>query len=244
MLRWKQVADALGLRRSIVGVLVMVVLVGLGERMADRFLPVYLVALGSGLLWPGLLNALNNLLGALYSFPGGWLADRIGVKRSLLVFNLLSIAGFALVVAIPRWQAVAVGSLLFLSWSAISLPGTMGLISKALPKEKHVMGVSVHSLVRRVPMALGPLIGGLFIDALGPVTGVRVAFCAAILMAIVSLAVQQTLIEDDDQSALPQEPDKNPLRQFRRFSPKLKNLFVSDVLIRFCEQIPYAYVVL
>ena len=244
MPRWKQVADALGLRRSIVGVLVMAVLVGLGERMADRFLPIYLIALGSGLLWPGLLNALNNLLGALYSFPGGWLADRVGVKRSLLFFNLLSIAGFVLVVAIPRWQAVVVGSLLFLSWSAISLPGTMGLISKALPKEKHVMGVSVHSLVRRVPMALGPLIGGLFIDALGPVTGVRVAFCAAILMAIVSLAVQQTLIEDDDQSALPQEPDKNPLRQFRRFSPKLKNLFVSDVLIRFCEQIPYAYVVL
>src|SRR5207342_3143268 len=98
-------------------------------RMAERFLPVYLIALGSGMLWPGLLNALNNLLGALYSFPGGWLADRLGVKRSLLFFNLLAIGGFALVIAVPRWQAVVAGSLLFLSWSAISLPGAMGLIS-------------------------------------------------------------------------------------------------------------------
>src|SRR5262245_35488211 len=122
----QRIADALGLRRSIAGVLAITVLVGMGERIAERFLPVYLIALGSGMLWPGLLNALNNLLGALYSFPGGWLADRVGVKRALLLFNLLAIGGFVLVIAIPRWQAVIAGSVLFLSWSAISLPGTMG----------------------------------------------------------------------------------------------------------------------
>src|SRR5262245_58353669 len=140
--RFKTIVEALGLRRSIVGVLAMAVLVGMGERMSERFLPVYLLALGSGALGPGLLNTLNNLVGALYAFPGGWLADRLGVKRALLVFNLLAITGYLVVIAIPRWQAVVVGSLLFLSWSAISLPGTMGLISKALPKQKHVMGVS------------------------------------------------------------------------------------------------------
>src|ERR1019366_612143 len=168
--RWNKVAEALGLRRSMVGLLSMAVLVGMGERMAERFLPIYLLALGSGMYWPGLLNGLNDVLGALYAFPGGWLADRIGVKRSLLVFNLLAIAGFALVVAIPNWRAVVIGSFLFLSWSAISLPGTMGLVSKSLPKQKHVMGVSLHSLVRRIPMALGPVIGGIFIDAWGPAT--------------------------------------------------------------------------
>lgn len=237
----RKLAEALGLRRSIVGVLAMAVLVGMGERMADRFLPIYLLALGSGVLWPGLLQAITDVVGALYSFPGGWLAERLGMKRALLVFNLLAIAGYALVVAIPRWQAVVGGSLLFLSWSAISLPGTMGLIAKALPKSKHVMGVSVHSLVRRVPMALGPILGGVFIDAWGPVNGVRAAFCAAIAMALVAVVAQQALIEDDRDAALAL-PDPSPLRLFRAFSPQLKSLFVSDLLIRFCEQIPYAYV--
>ena len=46
------------------------------------------------------------------------------------------------------------------------------------------------------------------------------------------------------EHAAPQEIEKNPLRLLRGFSPELKNLLVSDVLIRFCEQIPYAYVVL
>jgi len=240
----QKLTEALGLRRSIAGVLAITVLVGMGERIAERFLPVYLIALGSGMLWPGLLNALNNLLGALYSFPGGWLADRVGVKRALLLFNLLAIAGFTVVIAIPRWQAVIAGSMLFLSWSAISLPGTMGLISKTLPAAKHVMGVSLHSLVRRIPMSLGPILGGIFIDRFGPVDGVRLAFAVAIALALVAVVAQQILIEPDDTSALPSAPARNPLRLFREFSPVLRSLFAADVLIRFCEQIPYAYVVL
>jgi MFS family permease len=242
--RPEKLVEAMGLRRSIVGILCMAVLVGMGERMSERFLPIYLVALGSGMLWPGFLNAINNLVSALYSFPGGWLAERIGPKRSLLVFNLMAIAGFALVAAIPRWQAVVAGSFLFLSWSAISLPGTMGLVSKTLPKQKHVMGVTLHSLVRRFPMALGPIVGGIFIDRFGPVTGVRLAFGAAIVMAAVALVAQQILIEDDEKTPVPAEFENNPLRLVKGFTPALRNLLVSDILIRFCEQIPYAYVVL
>ena len=100
---------------------------------------------------------MDNLLSALYSFPGGYLADRIGTKKSLLVFNLVAMAGFALVILIPAWQAVLVGAVLFISWSAISLPATMSLIYKVLPQNKRTMGVTMHSLVRRIPMALGPL---------------------------------------------------------------------------------------
>jgi MFS family permease len=80
--RLRPLLDFLGLRRRLVGLLVMVILVGLGERMAERFLPLYLVALGGGALAVGLLNGLDNLLSALYSFPGGYLADRLGTRRS------------------------------------------------------------------------------------------------------------------------------------------------------------------
>lgn len=241
--RGRQLVEMLGLRRSIVGALTMAVLVGMGEKMSERFLPIYLVALGSGMLWPGLLNALDNFVSALYSFPGGWLADRLGVKRSLLVFNLMSVAGYVFVIAVPRWQAVVVGSLFFMCWSAISLPATMGLVSKTLPKSKHVMGVTLHSLVRRFPQALGPIVGGILIDAYGPIVGVRLAFSGAIAMAFVALVAQQFLIEDDKNDPR-HEAESNPLVLLRGFGPSLRNLLVSDILIRFCEQIPYAYVVL
>ena len=195
--RATRISGFLGLQRSTVGVLAMVVLVGMGERMAERFLPIYMMALGGGALAIGLLQAMDNLLSALYSFPGGYLSDRIGTKKSLLVFNLVAMAGFALVILIPAWQAVLAGAVLFISWSAISLPATMSLMYKVLPQNKRTMGVSMHSLVRRIPMALGPLLGGLFIGVWGERDGVRLAFVAALAMAVVALVLQQRLIEDD-----------------------------------------------
>ena len=246
--RVAQVSGFLGLKRSTVGVLGMVVLVGMGERMAERFLPIYILALGGGALAIGLLQAMDNLLSALYSFPGGYLSDRMGTKRSLFVFNLLAMGGFVLVILIPAWQAVLAGAVLFISWSAISLPATMSLIYKVLPQNKRTMGVSMHSLVRRIPMALGPLIGGIFIGVWGETKGVRLAFGVALVMAAVALLLQQRMIEDDTRATFSGDVceltlEKNPLKLLRLMNPAMKGLLITDILIRFCEQIPYAFVV-
>jgi len=233
--------DFLGLRRNIVALLAMVVLVGLGEKMAERFLPIYLVALGGGAFSIGLLNGMDNLLSALYSYPGGYASDRLGYKRALILFNLIAMGGYLIVILVPTWPAVIVGSVFFLSWTAISLPATMDMVSQVLPKDKRTMGVSMHSLVRRVPMALGPLLGGWMIGLFGETSGVRLAFVIALVLGAVSLLMQQVLIGDRGEKG--RQAEGNPLRILSLMSPALRNLLVSDILVRFCEQIPYAFVV-
>ncbi|MEW6050371.1 MAG: MFS transporter [Candidatus Zixiibacteriota bacterium] len=241
----QRIIDFFALKRSMVGLLGMVILVGMGEKMAERFLPIYLIALGGGAISVGLLNGLDNLLSALYSFPGGYLSDRFGTKRALLIFNVLAMAGFLVVILVPTWQAVIIGSFLFLSWTAISLPATMSLVARILPRAKRTMGVSMHSLVRRIPMSLGPLLGGTFIGIWGETRGVRLAFVAALGMALVAAIMQQLLIENNSETdAINGKAEKNPLRLFREMTPEMKNLLASDILIRFCEQIPYAFVVI
>jgi len=237
----RQITDFLALRKNILALLAMVILVGLGEKMAERFLPLYLMALGGGAFSIGLLNGLDNLLSALYSFPGGYASDRMGYKRALLFFNLIAMAGYLVVVAVPRWQAVILGAILFISWTAVSLPATMEMLATVLPKNKRTMGVSMHSLVRRIPMALGPVIGGALIGALGEAQGVRLAFAIAFVLAGVSLALQQILIEDEKRS--PHEKSPSVSYGLGLLNKPLRNLLVSDILVRFCEQIPYAFVV-
>jgi MFS family permease len=243
----KHISDFLGLRRSTVGILFMVILVGMGERMAERFLPIYLIALGGGAISIGFLNGLDNLLSALYAFPGGYLSDRIGTKKALVVFNFTAMFGFLIVILIPQWQAVLLGAIFFLSWSAVSLPATMGLIARVLPMGKRTMGVSMHSLVRRIPMGLGPILGGVCIGIWGEQNGVRIAFVFAFILAVAATILQQILIEADppkgDVALSSKVPEKNPIKLFRDMSPSLKRLLVSDILVRFCEQIPYAFVV-
>jgi len=240
MIMSKKIFEFLGLKRNTAALLVMVILVGMGERMAERFLPIYLLALGGGILSIGYLNGANNLLNALYAFIGGYASDMLGYKRALLIFNVLAILGYLIVIVFPFWQAVIVGSLFFLSWTAISLPATMELVAKNLPMAKRTMGVSMHSLVRRIPMALGPIVGGTFIVWYGEKDGVRLAFGGAMLLGFVSLIFQQLLIESGAEK---KRAEGNPLKMWAQMPTQLKNLLVSDVLIRFCEQIPYAFVV-
>lgn len=174
-----------------------VILVGLGERIGERFLPVYLVAAGASLIAPSILNALDNFLSAIYSFPGGWISSKIGYKRALLYFNIFAIIGYIIVIIFPGWLPVIIGSVFFLSWSSLSMPAYMDLIRNELPKNKQVLGISLHSLIKRIPMAIGPLLGGVLVDTLGIQNGIRVAFIIATICSIFGIVIQQISLKDN-----------------------------------------------
>ncbi|MBA4364824.1 MAG: MFS transporter [Coprothermobacter sp.] len=231
------------LNSSMIALLAMVVLVGMGEKMAERFLPLYLMAVG-GTTWAvGSLNGMDNLLSALYSFPGGYLSDLLGYKKALIVFNLVAMAGYVIVILVPTWWAVLVGAVFFISWTAISLPAIMSLVSKAVPKDKRTMGVSLHSLTRRIPMALGPVVGGALIQVFGRIKGVRISFGVALLLGAVAILLEVFFIKEDPDAGKKDRAVR--LKDSIHFiTPDLRNLLISDILIRFSEQIPYAFVVL
>jgi len=237
-----RIKNFFGINKSMTGMIVMVVLIMLGEKMGERFLPLYILAIGGTNLAVGFLNAMDNLLSALYSFPGGYLSDKIGYKKALMMFTSIAMLGYLVVIIFQSWQAVFIGAVLFISWSAVSLPAIMSLISKSVPSNKRTMGITVHSTVKRIPMSLGPLLGGTFISIYGTTTGIRISFITAFVLGIVALFAIYFLMEDE--IVAPKSRNLKDLLRLKSFNPTLKNLLVSDILIRFAEQIPYAFVVI
>src|ERR1043166_3236234 len=241
----KNIGEFLALRRNtslLVGALVLALT---GERLWLGFAPKYLETLGGGVLVIGLFDGLQTLLGALYAYPGGWLTDRLGQRRSLLFFNALSLSGYVLVLVWQHWLALLLGAFLFLAWSAFSLPATFSVVATSLEAQRHTMGIGVQSMLRRVPMILGPLTGGWLITRFGWSAGVRYALAACLVLSLLTIAVQGFIIEPKAVK-LPQ-PDGagqgNLVRVLRSFNPALRELLISDILIRFCERIPYAWVI-
>jgi MFS family permease len=210
--------------------------------MGERFLPLYLLALGGGIFSVGTFNFLQNLLNAFSSYPAGWLTDKLGVRRALMVFALAAITGYLLVIFSPHWSFVVIGFVIILTWSAVSLPAAMSLVSQVLPSKKRTVGVALHSLVRRFPMALGPILAGLFVDSHGDKDGVRLALYLGLGFCVLGGFVLQALLQVDKSGET--KPMGDPLRLFKKMAPDLKELLVSDILIRFCEQIPYPFVIL
>ena len=245
MKTWRRTSEFLALRRNTSLLLVVLVLGLTGERLWIGFAPKYLQTLGATALVIGLFDGLQTFLGAVYAYPGGWLTDRWGLRRSLLVFNALSLAGYLVVLFWHHWLALVLGAFLFVAWSSLSLPATFAVIATTLDQRQHTMGVGVQSMVRRVPMMLGPLLGGWLINRFGWEQGIQYALLLCMALSVAS-AVFQWFFTEPATPARPAFP--SPRNGFfgvvKTFSPTLRELLVSDILIRFCERLPYAFVIL
>jgi MFS family permease len=240
------IADFLALKRSTALLLVALVLAGTGEKLWLGFAPKYLQTLGASILIIGLFDALQTLLGAVYAYPGGWLTDRWGQRRSLMLFSALSLGGYALVMVWQHWLALLLGALLFLAWSALSLPTTFTVVATSLKVQQHTMGIGVQSMVRRVPMMLGPLFGGWLITRFGWARGVQYALMLCMALTLLTMAFQWFMFEPSQEGIIPAPGAGGASFRavLRSFTPALRELLVSDILIRFCERIPYAFVIL
>ena len=232
-----------GLKRNLVILLVAIFVIGAGEELWMRFVPKYLQAVGATVFVIGLYDALRTLLGAIYAYPGGVLVDRWGHRRAFIIFNLVSIVGYALVLLVPHWAAVIAGMFLFLSWTCFSLPATFSLVGAALEANRHSMGVGVQSVIKRLPIMITPIFGGMLIDQFGIINGVRIALIITIFLSAVTILVQRQLREEPKQE-VPADERWNFWRILREFNRPMRRLLLSDILIRFCERVPYAWVVI
>src|SRR5216683_2239259 len=241
--RKRQFADFFGLKRNLVILLIAIFVIGAGEELWMRFVPKYLLAVGATVFVIGLYDALRTLLGAIYAYPGGVLVDVWGHRRAFIIFNVVSIAGYALVLLVPHWAAVIAGMFLFLSWTCFSLPATFSLVAAALEANRHSMGIGVQSVIKRLPIMIAPFFGGLLIDRFGVIGGVRIALVISIVLSAATILVQRQLRDEPKEKSAPEEP-WNFWQSLREFNSPMRRLLLSDILIRFCERIPYAWVVI
>jgi MFS family permease len=77
----------------------------------------------------------------------------------------------------------------------LSLPATFVVVATSLDKRRHTMGVGVQSMVRRVPMMAGPLIGGWLITRFGWEHGVRLTLIGCIALNATTTVFQWFMAE-------------------------------------------------
>jgi MFS family permease len=246
----KSLAAFFSLKRNLVILLIAIFVIGAGEELWMRFVPKYLQVLGATVFVIGLYDALRTLLGAIYAYPGGVIADHWGHRRAFIIFNVVSIVGYALVLLVPHWAAVIAGMFLFLSWTCFSLPASLSLVGAALDANRHSMGVGVQMVIRRLPMMISPIIGGILIDQFGIIGGVRVALIVSIFLSAMTILVQRLLGEQSNDGARDVVATDVHVKRWtfwqslRGFNAPMRRLLLSDILVRFCERIPYAWVVI
>src|SRR6478672_4874401 len=198
-----RIAEFFALKRNLVILLVAILLIGAGEELWMRFVPKYLQTLGAPALAIGLYDALRTLLGAIYAYPGGVVVDRWGHRRAFLTFNVISIIGYTVVLLLPHWSAVLAGMFLFLSWSCFSLPATFSLVAESLTANRYAMGIGVQAIIKRIPIMVAPICGGMLIDRFGVIPGVRLGMIISIVLSGAAILVQRQLRDEPGPAVAP-----------------------------------------
>ncbi|NOZ05563.1 MAG: MFS transporter [Chloroflexi bacterium] len=240
--RGKSVREFLALEHNILVLLGALLVIGMGEELWVRFMPKYLEALGAGAIAIGAYGSFKRVVDTIYQYPGGWLADKLGRKRALTLFNIIAATGYLLYLWTSRWELVVAGTLLVMAWSSMSQPAIFALIGDTLGRSKRAMGFSVQSIWKRVPIVIAPLLGGYLLARLGLVSGMRVGFAVALLFALAAIYLQSHFYHDVTPG---QDIQRTQLNLVWHLMPEsLKRLLVVDCLVRFGSNMAAIYVVL
>jgi MFS family permease len=226
----RKIANFLSLERNVSLASAAVFLLGLGEELWKKFLPKYLEALGATAPIIGLFGTAENFFDAVYQYPGGWLADRLGRRRAFLTFVVLAATGYLIYLSSQSWPLVFLGLAFVMAWQSMASPAIFAIIGDSLPPERRAMGFTVQSILKRVPIVFAPLIGGLLIAKLGLLEGIRSGLAITLALAIVTvLLLSRINVEVRGRDSI-------KIRGvWRSFDGALKRLLISDVIVRMCE---------
>ncbi len=108
--RLGSIREFLALEHNILVLPGALLVIGMGEELWVRFMPKYLEALGASAVAVGAYGSFKKIVSTLYQYPGGWLADRLGRKRALTLFNIVAALGYLIYPAGRRWAWVVVGT--------------------------------------------------------------------------------------------------------------------------------------
>src|ERR1041385_1522573 len=234
-----RIAGFLSLERNVTLASGAVFLLGFCEELWKKFLPKYLEALGASVPVIGLFGTAEDFLDAIYQYPGGWIADRLGRRLAFFAFLGLAVIGYLIYLLGPSWPFAFAGLAFAMAWQSMASPAIFAVIGDALPPDKRAMGFSIQSILKRVPSVIAPIIGGILIARLGIISGIHIGLIVTLaLAAVTALLIRLISIK---RAALQSE---NIFGVWRSFAARLKRLLISDIFIRTCEGMADVLVIL
>lgn len=239
--------------RWLIPVAIGVFVFGFAQELWLRYLPAYLRFLGASAFLVGAFGSLQDLLDAAYAWPGGWLSDRLGHQGALLLFAGLTTAGFVVYLISASVAAIFAGMLLIAAWNSLGLPAMFSLIGENLAGSRRVLGFTIQSVLRRLPIVIAPPLGGAMLERAGMARGMRIGFAVSILLSGAMLiglrrALRTRRADRAERTGAPAVFPGCALSRPRgpatRLDPALKRLLTADCLIRLCEGLPDVFLVL
>lgn len=139
----------------------------LAVNLTYQYQPIYMTSLGATPLILGYLNSISGAVNTVLSIPTGILADKVGIKRVLLLTLGISILSTLTFGVANTWQVAAVGLILSAVAFILDMTSCPMICGSTLGTEERVTGMGICDTVSFFPQMIAPIIGATLITYFG-----------------------------------------------------------------------------
>jgi MFS family permease len=198
----------------------------LAVHLTSQYQSIYITSLGATPLLLGYINSFSGAVNTVLSIPIGILADKVGIKRVVLLTlgaSILSTLAFGLA---NTWQIAAIG--LILSSVAfildrISCPMICGT---TLKNEERVTGMGICDTISFFPQLIAPIIGATLITFFGGMNakGIKPLYWIQVVGLTISYIIVWTKFTNP-RSHLSEKKDEGVISN-------ISNVFKEGIMIK------------
>ena len=159
------------------------------------FQALYILELGASKQSLGMILTLQSVTELVIQIPGGILTDRWGRRKVIVLSTLLRLGSNLIFLSAFHWTHVA-PALILGAAAIISVPASSALLAESISSENVSTGFAAIRTVAEFPMIITSLLGGILIDRIGIITGVRAILLVYSLVTLLSVVLQWRYITE------------------------------------------------
>jgi len=151
--------------------------------------------LGATIAIVGMLSMIRNATPLLFNLPGGILADRIGRKKILNYGTALRVFPPIIFLLAGSWEWT-IPAMVIDAVCSIYNPAMNAIIADSLPRNQRGAGYGAYRTITSLPSVFMPAIGGMVMDSLGYMQGVRIFLIAELITSVAIFLVRWKYITE------------------------------------------------
>jgi len=138
--------------------------------LSQQYESLYIVALGATPLQLGMINGIGGVAGAITAAPTGWLADKYGTRKILLLATSLLALGALIFAFAPDWTVIVPA--MFITTLAYRTVMTVCPIicGSCLRDEERATGMQLCDTLSSAPNLIAPIVAALMIARFGGIS--------------------------------------------------------------------------
>lgn len=237
---WSMVRDVFS-NRNILAISMTTSLWSLVQQGWSPFWPKYMLDnLGATVTIIGLITAITTAERLLFQLPGGILADRYGRKRIIVYGTLIRTLSPLIYFLAPSWEWIIPAALIN-GMASLYMPAFSAIVADSLPEKRRGAGYGAYSTITNIPNMVGPLIGGLAIEAYGYEFGVKVFLGLQVVVGLIMTVVRHMILHETIEGR--HRDSKAPLvptgKMFKEFPDTIKVMIVVAIIGSFSSRLVF-----